>query len=258
MPELAGQTSMFDLGIWSGKTYPEHSAPTVAKISAPSLKKRQGSAIKMPLFLDLRDAGRPLGASWEEGGALLGVYTMHSFGECPSVVRESRLSQILEEQAHPKYSLSARACQGILNRAERRGKELPKELKESLEAQCLSKNEQGNQWGAKESSCNRNGQEPCQPSTTSPYAFKPRQSADARSLGGGSGASPNDKHGSELCGGLRCLQPDDREGHGSDRHSGCGGGRTQAARKSWPVTCETDGSRKPTEPCKRNLGGREL
>ena len=35
----------------------------------------------------------------------------------------------------PKYRLSARACQGIINRAERRGKELPKELKEALEEQ---------------------------------------------------------------------------------------------------------------------------
>ena len=140
MPELAGQTSMFDLCAgWSGKTCREPSQATAAKTSAPSLKKRQGSAIRTPLFLDLRDDGRPLGASWEEGGALLGVYTTHSFGECPSVVRESRLSQILEEQAHPKYSLSARACQGILNRAERRGKELPRELKEALIQQSLCK-----------------------------------------------------------------------------------------------------------------------
>lgn len=47
----------------------------------------------------------------------------------------TKLSQILEENADPKYRLSARACQGILNRAERRGKELPKELREALEAQ---------------------------------------------------------------------------------------------------------------------------
>jgi hypothetical protein len=38
----------------------------------------------------------------------------------------------LEENAHPKYYLSARACEGILRRAESRGKELPKMLKEAL------------------------------------------------------------------------------------------------------------------------------
>ena len=72
-------------------------------------------------------------------GHLLGEYTMHSFGESPREENVSRLSQILEDSAHPKYSLSARACQGILNRAERRGKELPQELKEALIAQSASK-----------------------------------------------------------------------------------------------------------------------
>jgi hypothetical protein len=33
--------------------------------------------------------------------------------------------------------LSARACQGILNRASRRGKELPGELREALERQAV-------------------------------------------------------------------------------------------------------------------------
>lgn len=50
----------------------------------------------------------------------------------PSVAVKSRLSQILEATPHTKYCLSARACQGILRRAERRGKDLPKLLKEAL------------------------------------------------------------------------------------------------------------------------------
>lgn len=80
--------------------------------------------------------GHRVAASWETGGPLLGEYTMHSFGECPREENESHLSQILVEQAHPKYSLSGKACRGILNRAERRGKELPVELKKALENQC--------------------------------------------------------------------------------------------------------------------------
>ena len=40
--------------------------------------------------------------------------------------------EILEEEPHPKYYLSTKACQGILNRAAKRGKDLPKELKEAL------------------------------------------------------------------------------------------------------------------------------
>lgn len=54
-------------------------------------------------------------------------------GECPSVARESTLSQILEVNAPEKYYLSAKACAGILRRAEKRGKELPPMLKEALE-----------------------------------------------------------------------------------------------------------------------------
>lgn len=40
--------------------------------------------------------------------------------------------------AHPKYCLSAKACQGILNRAKRRGKELPEMLRIALEQQAQS------------------------------------------------------------------------------------------------------------------------
>ena len=70
------------------------------------------------------------------GGALLGDFTMLSFGESPSVAVESHLSQILEERALPKYYLSAKACQGILNRAAKRGKELPDLLKTALITQA--------------------------------------------------------------------------------------------------------------------------
>lgn len=51
----------------------------------------------------------------------------------PNVAVESTLSQILEANAPEKYYLSARACEGILRRAERRGKELPQMLKNALE-----------------------------------------------------------------------------------------------------------------------------
>ena len=64
---------------------------------------------------------------------MLGEYSMHSFGESPNAAVESHLSQILEATPHPKYCLSAKACQGILNRASRRGKQLPTMLKEALE-----------------------------------------------------------------------------------------------------------------------------
>jgi hypothetical protein len=60
---------------------------------------------------------------------------MRSFGESPSAAVVSRLSQILEANAPQKYYLSAKACLGIIRRAERRGKELPPMLREALTAQ---------------------------------------------------------------------------------------------------------------------------
>ena len=138
--------------IWFGKTSPEPCQVTVAKTSESSSKKSQKSVTRMPLFLDLRKAnGAMPEPSWETGGVLLGEYTMDSFGEQPSTlmeecsfpalpngVEESHLSRILQEAVHPKYSLSAKACTGILNRADRRGKELPEILRKALErqAQC--------------------------------------------------------------------------------------------------------------------------
>lgn len=71
--------------------------------------------------------------SWETDGAWLGELSTRNFGESPSVVVESTLSQILEVNAPEKYYLSKKACEGILRRAEARGKELPQMLKEALE-----------------------------------------------------------------------------------------------------------------------------
>jgi hypothetical protein len=88
------------------------------------------------MFLDLRAGnGNLLGSYWEADSQSLGEFLTRNFGESPSVVAASRLSQILEEAPHPKYFLSAKACQGILHRAERRGKKLPEILERALYAQ---------------------------------------------------------------------------------------------------------------------------
>lgn len=144
---MAEQVSLFAPDTWSGKTYREPLAPTRAKISQQSSKKRSvSSARKPPLCLCLKKDGLNLDAStmnWEDG-ALLGEYTMHSFGESPSEENASLLSQILEDSPHPKYFLSEKACLGILTRAERRGKELPPELKAALLVQSRSRSEAEN------------------------------------------------------------------------------------------------------------------
>lgn len=69
----------------------------------------------------------------------VGECSMLSIGESPSVARESSLSQILEsrpEGVPEKYYLTARACAGILRRAENRGRPLPMPLKAALQRQA--------------------------------------------------------------------------------------------------------------------------
>lgn len=118
---------------WSGKMSSAHSAPMTVKISEQSSQKLRGLQKEMPLYLDLRTGnGENPVASWETGGALPGVYSMHSFGECPKVAVASHLSQILEGTVPQKYYLSAKACAGLLRRAEVRGKTLPPALKAIL------------------------------------------------------------------------------------------------------------------------------
>lgn len=68
-------------------------------------------------------------------GELHTEFLTRNIGESPSAAVESTLSQILEENVPKKYYLSARACEGILRRAERMGKKLPDVLKTALEQQ---------------------------------------------------------------------------------------------------------------------------
>ena len=140
---MDGQLSWFDLDTSSGKTCLEHSpvGSQEEQTSKPSLRKSSKlSAKKRPLFLSLKRDGLKPGASaeWVTADAPFpspGEYTTRSFGESPREENASRLSQILEDSAPQKYYLSERACAGILNRAQKRGKELPHELREALEQQ---------------------------------------------------------------------------------------------------------------------------
>lgn len=137
-----GQVTWSDLGIWSGKTCLEHSAATKGKTSRQSSKRSSASQNRKPPILKcLKKAGTPGGATtmkWEDDGAWLGECMTRNTGESPNVAVVSRLSQILEETPQAKYSLSAKACQGILRRAERRGKDLPPTLKAALLMQSES------------------------------------------------------------------------------------------------------------------------
>ena len=133
-----------------GKTCPERSVPTEEKISEPCWKNLPAWNNQTLQFLDLRvggaDGTKPE-QSLETDGAWLGDSLTLNTGEKPSMTavqevcsewgphsaaKESLLSQILEDNVPQKYYLSARACQGILTRASKRGKKLPKLLEVAL------------------------------------------------------------------------------------------------------------------------------
>ena len=168
---LDGQVNLFDLGIWSGKMCPEHSAATSrtdSEISEPCWKKLYASQNRGFLFLDCRTSrsGRKPEECSATDGASHGERTTHNTGEFPSadgvsawwsiltdtpqgisslnvseepnVPVDTKLSQILEENPNPKYNLTPKACAGILRRAERRGKKLPEALKTVLLMQSAS------------------------------------------------------------------------------------------------------------------------
>ena len=164
---MDGQESLFGPDIPSTRMSPEHSPQTKEKTGGASSKRSTASKIRLPMSLDLRTVnGKRAEASWVTGILSHGrLRTLNSgelrrdadgllwlpitadtqqptffltlnIGERPRTPNPTKLSQILERNPDPKYSLSARACPGILNRAARRGKELPPQLRLALEAQA--------------------------------------------------------------------------------------------------------------------------
>ena len=163
-----------DPDTWFSKTSQEPCHPANPKVqtSKSSSRKSSKSSKQMPMMcLCLKTANGPKPESstaWEtmdnpfpwlgnfttvNGGAFLNVesgllslqtsmdsplakfYLTLNIGEKPRVSNPTHLSEILELNADPKYNLSAKACRGILTRAERRGKQLPPILKTALENQ---------------------------------------------------------------------------------------------------------------------------
>ena len=112
-----------------GRTYPVLFHQQTEQILEPCLKKSQ-----KPVFQCLQVAGgQP--QEWLEGERLtqLGECLTLNFGEYPNVERESTLSEILEDNVPEKYSLSPKACLGILRRAKAKGRKLPENLRVTLE-----------------------------------------------------------------------------------------------------------------------------
>jgi hypothetical protein len=96
---------------WSSKTCQAYSLLPTEKILPPS-------------FSGWRSAGM----AW--GGESLTLKA----SDLPSDASVCLLSEVLEHHVDARYYLSPKACNGILNRAKKRGKTVPEALRQALEA----------------------------------------------------------------------------------------------------------------------------
>lgn len=129
------QTTPIQMSLF-GKMSAERLTLTTEKTSELPSKKSSTSSKKMPLCLQFQKGD---GLTQMNGVGMTGAWHTElltlNIGESPNVGRDSCLSDVLEQNVPEKYYLSKKACQGILRRAESRGKTLPPLLKDALKEQ---------------------------------------------------------------------------------------------------------------------------
>ena len=119
----------------SGKTCAAPFHRTAALTSKPYSTRCDKSKTQTLIRLDLT-SGQTQAASWQTVTVSPGGFWTLNSGEFPNADAASTLSQILEVNVPSKYFLSSKACEGIIRRAQARGKELPPLLKAALEQQA--------------------------------------------------------------------------------------------------------------------------
>jgi len=121
------------------RDWPERAQDSFGKLSE-SLKRFCPAGFSLKMFPDYSlpttaATSESFKARWENSGmAWRGASLTANTSEYPNVVDECSLSDVLEPSVPEKYYLSPRACQGILKRAERRGRTLPTQLERTLRA----------------------------------------------------------------------------------------------------------------------------
>lgn len=118
------------LDLFSGKTCLAFSAPA----TTPSDASWERWRVTMPHSFRAEGSDGPTRV-WlmDPREGLRGAFSMLNISAWPNGANVCSLSQVLETGPIPqKYYLSAKACRGILRRAEKRGKELPPQLKLAL------------------------------------------------------------------------------------------------------------------------------
>lgn len=121
------QSSLF------GKTSWERLRAIIGVTLKPCSKKSDRSIFQCLLLDDGQEPEWLEVKSAESHGERLTL----NFGAFPSIARESSLSQVLESGGGTsRYSLTPKACAGILRRAKERGKCLPEMLETVLARQA--------------------------------------------------------------------------------------------------------------------------
>lgn len=104
--------------------------------SSMMLVREQSSSKMCPVFCHRTEEKTwvPSSGSWRNAGigGPTGCLTLNT-SESPKDAAECSLSEILERDVPQKYSLSARACKGLLRHARRRRKKIPLVLESYLE-----------------------------------------------------------------------------------------------------------------------------
>jgi len=123
MPHCYRQTAEIGYIDTNHYSYPDR----MAKMSNVSRSAENGNGLtvdgRVSVWLPDLSAGR------------LGGFSTLNISEWPNDAAVCSLSQILETGPIPhKYYLSAKACRGIVRRAEKRGKALPLQLERALQA----------------------------------------------------------------------------------------------------------------------------
>ncbi len=131
---------------WCGKTCRAPCPLQEATTSEPSSKASSASKTPKQLFLcRIRASGCQPEKSGDAPLRWAVITPSHGVSLTRRRVGESHkdggvylLSSILMDNVPDKYSLSPKACQGILRRAQKRGKELPEVLRLALERQAAN------------------------------------------------------------------------------------------------------------------------
>jgi len=124
-----------------GRTFPEYSAATEAKILPNCYRYSPDGKLIRPQTdgeVSESSSSRPDVSDWRGGFLTCSMPEWTAFrARYRNDETVCSLSDILEIGDVPrKYFLSPKACSGILRRAEKRGKELPKVLEDALRAQA--------------------------------------------------------------------------------------------------------------------------